>query len=249
MKKYIFVVFLLICKISFCQYIIPNASQQPKWCFPLFIEEGSGKKDTVYLAYDPNAHPLFGYGELDTLFGEKPLTLDTTKFNSYLEHPHSLYYSIYDTLYKVKAEVSSDFYFPCITVINGVFPVKIKWDLHQFYSDSLPFPSKYPLPNGQGNLGLLFPIIPVNSDCESQFPILVSDTGNYYNCMVKDSIIVKSYSGNNQFTKFKFYFSSPSDFHIKKSSPFFSVKITSKYTLFLAFLTLSCYIYPVFYEP
>jgi hypothetical protein len=47
----------LISKISNPQtiYTIPWAIQQPKFVFPIFIEDGVGNRDTLYLRYDPNA--------------------------------------------------------------------------------------------------------------------------------------------------------------------------------------------------
>ena len=36
-------------------YTIPWAQQQPAWVFPLWFEDASGAKDTLYLCYDVNA--------------------------------------------------------------------------------------------------------------------------------------------------------------------------------------------------
>ena len=40
-------------------YTIPWAQQQPAWVFPLWFEDASGAKDTLYVCYDADA---FGGG-------------------------------------------------------------------------------------------------------------------------------------------------------------------------------------------
>ena len=61
-------------------YTIPGAIQQPAWVFPLFFEAGDGQKDTLYFCYDPTADDN-GTGGHDTIFGEKWIKIDTSKFN------------------------------------------------------------------------------------------------------------------------------------------------------------------------
>lgn len=48
-------------------YTVPGAQQQPAWVFPLWFEDGSGAKDTLYFCYDANAKSVLPY---DTIFGE-----------------------------------------------------------------------------------------------------------------------------------------------------------------------------------
>ncbi len=57
-------------------YTIPWATKQPKFVFPIFIEEGGGQRDTLYLGYDPNASVIsFDTASLD--FGVVTTHVDT----------------------------------------------------------------------------------------------------------------------------------------------------------------------------
>src|SRR5258705_12233792 len=59
------------------QYTIPWATQQPQWVFPIYFEEGTGQRDTIYIGYDPASSSIF----YDTIFGEKKIYVDTNLFN------------------------------------------------------------------------------------------------------------------------------------------------------------------------
>src|SRR5436190_16668352 len=78
-KKFSFIFFfLLISKISNPQtiYTIPWAIQQPKFVFPIFIEDGVGNRDTLYLGYDPNASQN-SFDTADQKFGVFKTPIDT----------------------------------------------------------------------------------------------------------------------------------------------------------------------------
>ena len=60
-------------------YTIPWAVQQPKFVFPIFIEEGGGEKDTLYLGYDPNASEV-SYDTANKKFGVVTSHVDTSTF-------------------------------------------------------------------------------------------------------------------------------------------------------------------------
>ncbi|MBK6730753.1 MAG: hypothetical protein IPG60_07235 [Bacteroidetes bacterium] len=63
-------------------YTIPGATEQPAWVFPLWFEDGTGAKDTLYLGYDSEGQD-YGYPQSDTVFAEYFNLIDTTKFNVY----------------------------------------------------------------------------------------------------------------------------------------------------------------------
>lgn len=123
----------LITTITYAQIIpaIPTAQQQPKWFFPIFVEDATGAKDTVYYGYDPTATGI------DTVFGEYSYPMDSGAFKPYVGQLFNDTYldvDISDSVYFV----GSAFY---LFLDNTVFPIKIWWDdITRLRSDSLPFP-------------------------------------------------------------------------------------------------------------
>jgi len=154
----IFIFFALITKITFSQtiYTIPWANQQPKFVFPIFIEEGGGQRDTLYLGYDPNASEV-SFDTMSQNFGVIPIHVDTNVF--YAKWNAVLLCGI-DTLctevYKANVcSTASWGAFPSdVSIIcnKGIMPLKFSWDNTLFYSDSLPFPSNLPAPRGWGRI-------------------------------------------------------------------------------------------------
>ena len=116
-KRLVFIFFILIAYCSSAQYTIPWAQQQPAWIFPIYFEEGTGLKDTIYLGYDPAAKPILG---IDTLFGEGFQVVDTSTFKAYFVKCCD---AIPDSL--IRAEVSGEGYGPgySISFVNGVLPL------------------------------------------------------------------------------------------------------------------------------
>ena len=77
-------------------YTVPGAQIQPAWVFPVWFEDFNGEKDTVFFCYDPEAdNNDYGYGH-DTIYGEKVIKIDTSRFNAYLYQ---------DNLFVLKAQV------------------------------------------------------------------------------------------------------------------------------------------------
>ena len=193
MKTTFFFIFFLIFTSAFSQsiYTIPNATKQPKFVFPIYLEEGGGQRDTLYIGYDPNASS-YSFQLSDTIYGVKKIPLDTSKF-----------YAVWDwcsppfCLDGYKANVTSliTFYneFPersTFSCNKGVLPLKISWDTELFYSDSLPFPSHSPGPRGQGRFyfGCSHCLIRENfqqvGDVEGE--VLICD--NF--CFARDSVVI-----------------------------------------------------------
>ena len=136
------------------QYTIPWASQQPAWVFPLWFEDGSGQKDTIYLGYDRDADKVFG--EPDTTFGEGCYNPQGT-FNALLGG------CVWDTIgWKAEVLKEKTWLLFRINFLNATWPLTMKFDASLFYSDSLPFyadSTGYPdsLPRGYGSLYCLDP--------------------------------------------------------------------------------------------
>lgn len=195
--------FLLFCLIYNCFVFaqIPYATQQPKWCFPIYAEDATGKKDTIYIGDDPtakngnSANPIFN----DIQFGEKwIIPQNGSDFNL------ATYYWISptDSVMKVNINnylISNNLYYT-ITLSNVTLPVKFKWDKNRLRSDSLPFPNQAPLPRGQINI--TFPVgnywvEDPNVSCNINIPIIVSDTiKSQCYCYAKDSLTLLDPFGN-----------------------------------------------------
>ena len=82
---------------------------------------------------------------------------------------------------------------------KGILPLKISWDLDQLNSDSLPFPSQFPHPRGQGNL--YFDGWHVKA--RENFVQLVDNNGYLFicdSCLPKDSVVLFNIFGQSQTT-------------------------------------------------
>jgi len=144
MKKNIIISLILILKVGYSTsqtvYQIPGASQQPRWVFPVYIEDAIGQKDTLYYGFSPGA----GGTGMDTVFGEYPVPYDSVNLNASAAAVTSFY------MYKVEIiDTSLSYYSFQLTVANTYPPTKFKWDVSTFRSDSLPFPNQSPLPNAE----------------------------------------------------------------------------------------------------
>lgn len=164
-------------------YEIPNADEQPSWVFPLWFEDASGARDTIYFAYDPEGEN-FGWPQSDTIFGEKETILDTTKFAVYWasgpEPPNV-----------IKVLVWGDMAFGSeITFVHTLYPpLKVSWDPNLFYDTNIPFPTLDPLPSACGKLLSWENMSTIG--CSYMYPIILTDTsdGSGLACYFSDSII------------------------------------------------------------
>jgi len=149
-KRLLILVFTITSLCAFAQtYTIPGATQQPAWVFPIYFEEGTGLKDTIYLGYDPNASPIHGPfpGSIDTVFGEDYELIDTSKFKVFWT---SCCDAIHDTVIRVDV-APSGYLGGSIFFTKGVLPLTVKWDKSLFYSAILPYPDQSPAPYAEGN--------------------------------------------------------------------------------------------------
>ncbi|MBI4929339.1 MAG: T9SS type A sorting domain-containing protein [Bacteroidetes bacterium] len=141
--------FLLFISSCFAQ------SQTPAWLFPIMFKDYNGERDTIYIGYDRNASL-----NLDTIFGEKPIKIDTSKFNSVF-----FFWGGQDSA--VKTIVWDSTYLTAgnsISFLKGKMPLTMYWYDTLFYSDSLPFPNLSPKPRGRGNLTCGGSICPSGND-------------------------------------------------------------------------------------
>lgn len=204
MRHILLLFFCLISNFTLSQpiYTIPWATKQPKFVFPIYFEESSGMRDTIYICYDPQAH-LSTPNIADTIFGQKLIYADTTKFYAYFPFCNPMPYQC-DSQYKATVSPLSTGVFPIswthFSFRNGLLPLKISWDISTLYSDSLPFPLNPGLPRAQGRINTLAgsPFIKLREngqliDVSLPFNILLTDTGSP---ALRDSCTVFSIDGN-----------------------------------------------------
>lgn len=125
LKKLFFVlVFIILCQ------SINAQTQQPQWKFPIAFEDATGAKDTIFFIWDSSA-TFYGY---DTIWGEYPINIDSSKFNVYMVIGDGLHYS------KVWAIPFSYSFEQYIYATTYTYPIKISWDRSLFYSSALYSP-------------------------------------------------------------------------------------------------------------
>ncbi len=189
--------FLLLCsRCTFqasAQYEIPNAQQQPAWVFPIYFEDASGSRDTVYYAFDTEANDEEGWPlYADTSFGEMYMPMDSIGFSAILGvNP---WWVDVDSVLKVIVEANINGL--TLTLVNCRLPVSMTWDSQLFYSDSLPFSNQGLLPKLEV---VLWPSS-LNSEglngetCGFTEPVILSDTSAFYAvCTYTDSISFDSW--------------------------------------------------------
>jgi hypothetical protein len=120
-------------------YTVPWAQVQPAWVFPLWFEDGSGDRDTLYFCYDSGASDSFP--NTDTMLGEKVVLVDSSKFWTGLWSYNGLDSS-------VKAYVSNQ-PFAQLFFNKGIYPLTVRWDDTLLYSSALPYPDLSPFPRAR----------------------------------------------------------------------------------------------------
>lgn len=190
--KNLFLLSVIICfsiniqKTNAQVYTIPWAQVQPEWVFPLWFEDATGAKDTLYFAYQ----------EVPTSFNNFPLygmvykKIDLTKFNAYYQCdllPDT-------TAYKAVVLNSNSNFVSDICFINCQLPLIMRWDVNMFRSNALPFPDQSPAPRAQGLITYDF-AIQTTGGCP--VAVLISDT--FYNTPPTDCYQVDSATFINAF--------------------------------------------------
>lgn len=151
-------------------YTIPGATEQPAWVFPLWFEDGTGAKDTLYLAQDYYALNT-GIDESDIVFGESLVVLDTANFFTCWQWPYM------DSLGNKVIVLKDLWFFLYITFNKAQFPVKIKWDDNLFYNSIIPYPDNGDLPRAWALFGC-HDYSPEYPNCYplGDLPLLFTDT-------------------------------------------------------------------------
>lgn len=215
---YILILSLCYSKKSNAQqvYTIPWAVQQPQWVFPIWFEDGIGRRDTVYICYDSLAHTsqyqdsLFGY------FWNYQMSYDTNKFNMG-NLPNSLPCSTQPCpMSKIYLSTSSGnilfdyFQFSAGNKIN--YPLKVYYDVNMLNSPALPWtPAGLNYKKAQAYALFFdqFTYFSSPSLCGTSQYVLMSDSVSpqwflNYACLAKDSIIWNSNIYNYGFAQVTF---------------------------------------------
>ncbi|MCD4794590.1 MAG: T9SS type A sorting domain-containing protein [Bacteroidales bacterium] len=174
--------------------------EEPQWKIPLYFEDATGAKDTIWIGYDPNADDHFE--TIDPQFDEDWIWIDTTKFNAYIWHyPNcSPTYPI-DTDSVRKTTIAS-WIFPYseLGFVKGEMPVTITWDEHKLNSPDLPdnFPDISPRPRARIDMTFDFGPGITDPDClviyDGPTVVLTSNTEGLgmYPCIKTENLIFNS---------------------------------------------------------
>lgn len=155
------------------------SQQKPQWEMPLFFEDATGARDTVYIGYDSAASNEVYV--IDTAFDEGWIRIDTTKFNAFLwiypsYLPAGAYLLTSDSV-RVKDISSFPYPYARIGFTGGKMPIVVKWVDSLLNSPALPFPDISPRPRAR-----------IDFYCESGEP-------GYINCPIEyDPISLTSYN-------------------------------------------------------
>ena len=184
---------LLVIFVSMTIMLTAQKYVDPQWQIPLYFEDATGAKDTVWLGYDPNAGE---YGEvIDPQFGESWEWIDTSQFNVYFFQKGGHADSVRKRdINSYNGIINSQLYFT-----HGQLPVTVKWEEDSLNSPYLPefYPDISPRPKAR--IDMVFYQLPyVDCDlCIDCYPdmILTGYTNvnfPYCTCVISDSLVFKA---------------------------------------------------------
>ncbi len=94
---------------------------QSQWKFPIYFQDGSGARDTIWYIWDSAAT-----GQIDTLLGEGKVNMNTGSFNVFITD-----FNI-DSTKTVALPFSFSSISTEVKAINIIYPVTISWDTSLF---------------------------------------------------------------------------------------------------------------------
>jgi hypothetical protein len=154
-----------------------SGQQKPAWLMPLYFEDATGAKDTVYIGYDSTASAA--ESDIDTVFDEGWIKVDTSKFNAFIwiypgYAPVGNYVITSDS---VRKKDISRWPYPNAEIgfIKGKMPIILKWEDSLLNSPSLPFEDISPRPRAR-----------IDFYCGNGEP-------GYYNCPIEGHLTLTGY--------------------------------------------------------
>jgi len=121
MRKVILVLFVFMA-------IVKCYCQTPQWKFPIAFEDATGAKDTVFFIWDSTAN--FYVDDFDTVWGEIPMSIDSSKFCVYLQ----INLGYFAKTWAIPPDIGFERH---VFAINYIYPIKISWDTALFHSSSI----------------------------------------------------------------------------------------------------------------
>jgi hypothetical protein len=187
-------IFILLATLASSAQVIPWASQQPEWVFPLIFENGDQNVDTVYLAYAINSSDIQGM-QSDTIYGEEWITVDTAAFHAYFTKCCN---SFADTVIKASVTNATDQLSGTITLENVILPLIMRWDVSLLRNNNLPFPAHGTAPYAEGIVnygGSVLYLGPDSNLCPPLEPLFITDSIFSYvdGCLREDTAVFFDY--------------------------------------------------------
>ena len=207
--KQIFLLFFCFISISTLSqpiYTIPWATKQPKFVFPIYLENAQGQRDTIYLGYDSTATGngvATGNDSIDAVFGVKRMPIDTNSFYAFWGNglqSSTNFNELEDSVFKANVSplFNSGTRFPGVTSIwvnGGTLPLKISWDISTLRSDSLPFSHPPGEPKAQGRFIMNYHDDNYMAENGQQHScnhgnLLITDSVTVAECASRDSVTI-----------------------------------------------------------
>lgn len=144
------------------------AQQEPQWLMPFYFETSDGQKDTVYIGYDPGASELGAVIDEQFCDIEQFITPNLNFFNVYVEGSlgYGYAYGAGDNDVR-KVTIRNDLI--SYTYINfigtGTYPITMKLDFTQLYSENLPEMYPYIPDRPRARIDIYPEIGPCNPSC------------------------------------------------------------------------------------
>ena len=171
--------------------------EEPQWKIPLYFEDATGAKDTIWIGYDPDADSQLE--TIDPQFNEGWISIDTTEFNAYIwKYPnYSPSYPIDTDTVRKTTITSWNMPYSELGFVKGVMPIIMRWDKNKLNSQNLPdnFPDIYPNPRARIDMFFDYGSSVTNPDCLVIYdgPTLVLTSYinglEMYPCVKTDSVI------------------------------------------------------------
>lgn len=138
------------------------AQQEPQWLMPFYFETADGQKDTVYIGYDLSASGFSDVIDEQFLCYEQSVTFEQSIFNVFVDVTA---FSGMTTIRKGSIRSILQGVFHIGFVGTGTYPITMKWDFTQLYSENLPEMYPYIPDRPRARIDIYPEIGPCNPSC------------------------------------------------------------------------------------
>lgn len=193
MKIFFYTLLIILCIWQQAKCQIPYAVKQPKWYLPIYFEDATPKKDTVYLGYDPDAPPW--QGNNNAIYGGHMKSAPN-------DFSASTYYwtnGVVDSIARVCVLDSSSFGYFSVNLNKVVYPLAITSDITFLRSSNLPFEDQFDTPSAQMEVSFgstnSYVAYPTGLNC-GLWIVTFSDTMQECSCCTQDKLILNDIFNN-----------------------------------------------------